>query len=110
LGDSALGDSALGDRVSPELKEPEPNQLINLYNNTDSIWGDIKAQLKVQFKKAPYETWIEPTTADRYDGNTLHILVKNTYTQKWLEENVRTKAQELLGVYVLFVVAEAEDA
>lgn len=110
LGDSALGDSALGDSVSPELKEPEPKLLISLYNNPDSIWDDTKAQLRDHFKRAQYITWIEPTQAGHFDGTTLHVLTSNSAARKWLNDNAQRKAQELLGVYVTFVIAEPEDA
>jgi hypothetical protein len=104
LGDIPSGDIPSGDILTPDLKDPEPEQLIYITNNIDSVWGDTKEQISRQFKKALYNTWIEPTEADSFQGNTLRVRASNTVAVKWLDQNIKALAQQLLGTYVVFFV------
>lgn len=109
LGDIPSGDIPSGDNLSPELKELNEDQINNLYNNIDLVWGDTKEQLKARYKKAEFVTWIEPTQPRAFDGRRLQVEVGNSAAKKWLDEHARQQAQNLLGVYVDFVMPDATE-
>jgi hypothetical protein len=109
LGDIPSGDNPSGDNLSPELKEPEPNQsLINKDIDMVLVWDDLKRKVRAEMPKVSFDTWIEPTDAINYDGRTLTISAWNAYARDWLDSRLKTRAQELLGLFVNFVVTETE--
>lgn len=110
LGESASGESASGAIIAPELKEPEPEQINNIYNNMSLIWEQVKNEISRQIKRAQFETWVKPTEAHNFDGQTLHVTAANAYACDWLTRNIKTSAQQIAGVYINFDIPELEDA
>lgn len=109
LGESASGAFASGAIIAPELKEPEPNQINNIYNNMVLIWDQAKTQIGNQLKRAQFDTWVKPTEASNFDGQTLHVVAANPYACQWLEENIKSNVEQILGVYVNFTISEMEE-
>lgn len=104
LGAIPSGAIPSGANFAPELKEPEPNQLIN-NNNISDVWGATKAFLKSSLRRVDYSTWVESTEAIDVEDLTVTILVSNTRTRDWLEENAKDVIQDRLGYYVKFITA-----
>lgn len=109
LGDIPSGDIPSGDKLTPELKEPEQEIINYISNDVVNVWETLKGKLRSEFKKAQFDTWIEPTVAVAFENKTIIVTARNNYARTWLDENVRTPAQVELGVYVNFTVAEVEE-
>ena len=103
LGDIPSGDIPSGDNLTPELKEPEPNRMIN-NNNISLVWDNLKNEIKAEVPKSSFETWIEPTNAVDFDGRTLTVSANNSFMCNWLDTRLKTRVQDILGVYVKFAV------
>lgn len=106
LGEIPSGEIPSGADSSPELKEQEPNENISIYKQSDSVWAQIKEGLKEQMPKASYETWIQPSEAEDFDGRTLTVKAHNSYARDWMQNRVLNKAQEIGGVFIKFVSPE----
>ena len=74
------------------------------------VWEQVKTEISQQIKRAQFETWVKPTEAYNFDGQTLHVTAINAYACEWLTRNIKTSAQQIIGVYVNFTVPELEDA
>lgn len=107
LGDIPSGDIPSGDMVPPELKELN---LTNLYINKDIevLWDNTKIKLKEDMPRASFDTWLRDVDLLGLDDRTLVIAVRNEYARDWLINRVKTKAQDLTGYYVEFVVTQPE--
>jgi hypothetical protein len=110
LGDSSSGDSSSGVKLTPELKGTEPVSI--LINNTDIglVWGNLKNKIKNNLKRAEWVTWVEPTQAYDFEERTLIVIAANSRACTWLDANLKTVAQDELGLYVKFItLADVED-
>jgi hypothetical protein len=56
------------------------------------IWSRALEDLKLQLPKATFDTWLMGTTAD-LDGDTLTVLVGNTFAEEWLEYRLRDRIE-----------------
>lgn len=103
LGDSSSGDSSSGVNLTPELKGTEPLPI--LINNIDIVlvWGDIKEKIKGSVKPAEWVTWLEPSQAYDFQERTLIVMASNWMACKWLNEHIKTQAQDALGLFVKFI-------
>lgn len=110
LGAIPSGAIPSGANIAPELKEPEPEQIESIYQNMDLVWEQTKTEIKNHVKRAEYATWIEPTQAVNFDGQTLTIEAGNSYAVQWLEKNILYTAQNIAGVYLKFTTPQLEDA
>lgn len=108
-GDIPSGDIPSGVTVTPELKELNKEELINISNDYFNVWETLKETIRVQFPKAKFNTWIVPTEAVSFENKTLVVMTKNDFARNWLEINLRDMAQVELGVYVKFVIPEPEE-
>lgn len=56
------------------------------------IWSRALEDLELQLPKATFDTWLMGTTAD-LDGDTLTVLVGNTFAEEWLEYRLRDRIE-----------------
>lgn len=107
LGDIPSGDIPSGGVVSPDLKELN---LTNIYISTEieDLWNRATKELRQSMKRAEFDTWLRDAELMGAVDRTLVISVRNAYTIEWLKHRVQTKAQELTGFYVVFVVKAKE--
>lgn len=110
LGAIPSGAIPSGANIAPELKEPEPLFLYK-YNNSELslVWQQTKEKLREQFTATQFETWIDSTEALNTDDRSITVGAVNQYAATWLEQRVKTQAEGILGVYVNFVIMEAEE-
>lgn len=106
LVDNPSLDKPLLDKMSNELKELNQELINNISNDYFNTWENLKEQVKPDFKKVTFETWIVPTECHSFEDRTLMIAARNSYACNWLEENLTELAQAHLGVYVKFFVPE----
>lgn len=110
LGDILSGDIPSGENLTPEFKEPEPNQF-NISNKYIKVWDDTKTKLQEEMPRASFDTWVRDTKAVHVEDSILWISTRNDYARNWLNEHLKKRAQELSGLYVNFMtVAESERA
>ena len=108
LGDNPSGDNPSGDTVTPELKELNQKD-ISIYIQSNDLWAKIKGELETTMRKAQFKTWILPAEAIDYDGRILTVATPNEYTRNWLEEHITSKAEQVSGAKIKFVLRHLEE-
>jgi len=102
LGDIPSGDIPSGDKMSPELKNINPQ---NLYINQSikDNWVEIKNRMQAEMPKAQFETWLKDTEVNGIQDQFMVVTCRNSYAVQWLESHIQTLINTTSGYYVKFV-------
>lgn len=57
-----------------------------------AIWAHALEELRLQMPKTTFDTWLKGTTAE-LQGDTLTVVVANSFAQDWLEHRLRPKIE-----------------
>ncbi|CAG0946238.1 partial Chromosomal replication initiator protein DnaA, partial [Anaerolineae bacterium] len=58
--------------------------------NAQEIWNAAKCELELQMTKATFDTWVRPSSALGFDGDTFVVLVHSPYATEWLNNRLST--------------------
>jgi DnaA-like protein len=98
------------DAIHESVNQPCPNTHIT----PARAWQSTLEQLSSDMHRAPFDTWVKGTQAVRFDGATLFIGARNSYTCDWLQSRLQSTVERLLvgimnqSVDVKFVVTQLE--
>lgn len=117
LGDIPSGDIPSGDNLSPELKEPEPN---NTFSHDENVtvairegWKELLETLEPQMSK-PHFANLKSCSPIHFEGGVLKVKANSPELAEWLESRLQSTIERtLLGILnqlvnVEFVSAETE--
>ncbi|MDP7469373.1 MAG: DnaA/Hda family protein, partial [Dehalococcoidia bacterium] len=54
-------------------------------------------ELELQVKRTNYRTWLQGTTGEAFERDTLVVRVPNAFTQEWLEQRLRSRILNTLA-------------
>ncbi len=79
-----------------------------------TLWEKVLERLQKQLSRPTFETWIQTTTAEQFEGNCLVVRAPNPFAQTWLQKHylhtIQYAVQEVLGysVEIYFTTGEGE--
>ncbi len=82
--------------------------------DAEKVWNAALGELELQMTRATFNTWIKPTTAVAWDGETFVIGAPNGYIKDWLENRLHVPIERTLSgilgqrVVVQFIVWSEE--
>jgi len=70
----------------------------------EKTWQQILDRLQTQLSQPTFETWLQPTIAESFDGKRLTVRVPNPFARNWLQkyylETIATAVSETIGYSV----------
>ncbi len=82
--------------------------------DAEKVWNAALGELELQMTRATFNTWVKPTTAIAWDGETFVVGAPNGYIKDWLENRLHVPIERTLSgilgrrVAVQFVVWSEE--
>jgi hypothetical protein len=107
LMELGLMDAQIVQEIIPEPEQEEPAELLILDEMAVEMWEGVKAGIKSQIEKGPYNTWVDGTFGIALD-DVLTVGAGSQYATDWLTNRITEIAEGLAGMRVCFVVASVD--
>ncbi|MDP6510268.1 MAG: chromosomal replication initiator protein DnaA [Dehalococcoidia bacterium] len=65
--------------------------------SAQDLWQAALGELELQVSRTNYRTWLQATTGETLDRDTLVVRVPNAFTQEWLEQRLRSHIHNTLA-------------
>jgi chromosomal replication initiator protein len=65
-------------------------------NTPVNLWDEIKSRLATRISPRAYENWVMRTSLDSFDGSVLKVLVPDSVTKEWMEQEYADDVRQVM--------------